>query len=119
MAGMYVDAERLARVDLKPQDVKRNLAYYKARRAKIVPEPKFAADLGTYPTREMGAGEAQKVKDVAADSPVTVTVDSEVDAIGGTPHFIVRATGFRNEAGVNSFCALLLKNELGCKAAKR
>lgn len=119
MAGMYVDAERLARVDLKPQDVKRNMAYYKARRAKLAPEPKFAADLGAYPTREMAEAEAQKVMDASSDSSVKVTVDSEVDAIGGTPHFIVRATGFQNSAGVNTFCALLLKNELGCKAAKK
>jgi Flp pilus assembly protein TadD len=119
MAGMFVDAERMARVDLKLQEVKRNLAYYRARRAKLAPGAEFAADLGSYPTRDMAEAGLQKVEGAVTDKQVTVAIDPEVDSIGGTPHFALRATGFRNPRGLQDFCALLAKNGLACKPAKK
>jgi Flp pilus assembly protein TadD len=117
--GMYADAERLARIDLKPQDVKRNLAYYRAQRAKLAPEPKLVADLGAYPTNEMAEAKAEAARALAAGKQVTIEVKPEVQTTGGTPSFILRASGFRDAEGLNEFCKESSKNGIECKPMKK
>ena len=118
--GMYVDAERLARADLKPQDVKRNLAYYRARRARLSPEPKWVADLGTYPTGELAETQAGKIRALPGNiaKGLTITSKSEIQTIGGTPSFAVRATGFTSASSLHSFCAQVVKAGEACKDMK-
>lgn len=116
--GMVADAARMARMDLNPQDVKRNLAYYRKQRAALSPEPKFAADLGAYPTSAMAEAKAESIRALAANESVTVAVKPDVQTMGGTPSFAVRGFGFANSGALNKFCDLLVKNGMGCKPLK-
>ncbi len=118
LSGMYADAERMARMDLKPHDVKRNLAAYRARHAKLAPEEKLKADLGSYPTAEMADARAEVARSIITDNKITVAVMPEVQAIGGTPSFAVRATGFTTSGSLNGFCGQLANKQIGCKANK-
>jgi Flp pilus assembly protein TadD len=116
MAGMYADAERMMRMDLKPADVKRNLAYYRTRRAHKVPQDKFVADLGSYPTRDMADVKAEAARSALGDkSSFLITVISDVASIGGTPSFHVQATGFAKAQSLNGFCKDMQAKDIGCK----
>ena len=117
MAGMYADAERLAKKDLSPADVKKNLAYYRAHRAKVAPLPKFTADLGSYSTNEMAEARAELVRGLITDPNVTVNIVSEVQTIGGTPSFALRAAGFKDAARLGQFCEQAMKAEISCSLA--
>lgn len=116
MVGMYVDAERLARVDLKPLDVKRNLAWYRARRAKLAPEPKFVADLGSYPTNDIADATAENARAALGDTnpAIALSIKPQVQTIGGTPSFTLRATGFTNASSLKSFCDLMVNSGISC-----
>jgi Flp pilus assembly protein TadD len=118
LAGMYADSERMARVDLKPDEVKRNLAYYRAKRAKLAPDPKLVAVLGTYATSEMADARAEVARALAGDG-VTVAVKPEVQAPGGIPKFAVEGSGFTDEPALNNFCEAVIKNDIECKAVKK
>lgn len=118
LSGMDADAERVARMDLKPQEVKRNLAFYKAQRAKLALEPKLAADLGAYPTKEMAEAQADNLKEMLQDSGITLAINPEVQSIGGTPSFVLQATGFKDVGALNDFCQNIAKNGVTCRTVK-
>ena len=118
LSGMYVDAERLARMDLKPDVVKRNLAFYRARRSKLALEPRLIANFGSYPTKGLADVAADKVRSVSADKAINVVSKPEIQSIGGTPSFVVEATGFKDAAALNKFCEDTAKAGLSCSEKK-
>lgn len=118
LSGMYADAERMARIDLKPQEVKRNLAFYRSRRSKLSLEPRLIADLGSYPTKEVAEANAENIGHSISDKTITITAKSEVQTIGGTPSFVVQATGFKTAAALNQFCQGMTKNGETCRPVK-
>lgn len=117
-AGMYADAERMARMDLPAPQVAANLAYYRAQRGKLNIEPKFYADLGTYPTQAMAQGHADMLDQGYGITQMGAVLQIEpvVVAIGGTPSFGLRATGFASAGKLKNFCARLGKDGVTCKA---
>lgn len=114
-AGMYVDAEHMLSTDLKPDDVKRNLAFYRARHDKITPKV-FAADLGSYPTKEMAEANAENLRNNFNVQNMTIGVQPEVQKSGGIPTFLVRATGFKDVKSMNDFCAGMARQGITCQA---
>jgi Flp pilus assembly protein TadD len=118
MAGMDVDAERVGRMDLSPDQVKHNIAYYHTRREQLSVAPKFFADLGSFPTEAMAEGRVEDVKSgfVKETAGLVINVTPEVKAIGGTPTFSVRALGFTNAEKVRVFCDKLKKQNIACTA---
>ena len=117
MAGMDADAERVAKRDLKPSQVKRNLAAYRERRKHLEVISGYYADLGQYPTKGMVDARVAYLKsDMAADMDGLVIDDSlRVNNIGGTPSFALRITGFARAERATSFCEKLMKIEQDCK----
>jgi len=65
MNGMFVDAERMARKDLKPEEIKRNLAYYRTHHAAASPAATFYADMVPTPLSD-GGGTQQSRRVVLA-----------------------------------------------------
>jgi len=120
MTGKLPDAERLSRMDLKADEVKRNMAYYKSRRAKLAPAPTFVADLGSYPTSALAEVWQQRVREALNGefAFATIAVTPEVKAIGGTPSFAISATGFANAAQLDAFCAKVRSSDLLCRASR-
>ena len=115
LSGMYADAERMARMDLKPADVKRNLAFYRARRAKLGLDQKLVADLGTYPTNEMAEARAAAIRDMMDDASVTIQARPQIGSIGGTPSFVLQATGFKTTGEMQKFCHEIAHGPAACK----
>lgn len=118
MAGMEVDAERVGRMDLSPEQVKHNLAYYRARRDQLSVAPKFYAELGSFPTEGMAES---RVEQIRADFPkqtggLVINVTPEIKVSGGTPAFTVRALGFTRVDKVRVFCDKLKKQNIACIA---
>ena len=117
MNGMTADAERVGRMDLSPEQVKRNLDYYRARREALGVTPKLYASLGSFPTSALAE---RRVADVRAKYPaenagLVINVTPEVKEIGGTPRFSVQATGFMKAAKLKGFCDRLKKAGLFCQ----
>lgn len=119
LSGMYLDAERMAKIDLTPEQVKRNMAGYRARHAKVEPQPRFRAELGSYPTQDMADAAAAKVNDAAKTHGVTVSAEPVVDAAGGTPRFAVVTSGFKTEAAFKEFCRSIAAGDVACANMKR
>ncbi len=117
MAGMETDAERVGRIDLSPDQIKHNLAYYRTRRDQLSVAPKFYADLGSFATEALAQGRMENIKaDFAKETEgLVLTVTPEVKAIGGTPAFAVRAVGFTRADKVRFFCDKLKKQNIACK----
>jgi Flp pilus assembly protein TadD len=118
MNGMHADAERMARMDLTPEQIKHNLSYYKAARAKLSLEPKLSADLGSFPTPNMADARAEDIKTRFADDVEGLIVESKstVKSIGSTPSFTVAVTGFAKKERLKTFCDKLKKENIACKA---
>ena len=118
MAGMDADAERVARIDLNPEQVRHNLAYYHSRRVELSLEPKLYADLGSFATEAMADARADEIKTTYAKdvAGLIIATQSEVKAINGTPSFTLRISGFARADKLNAFCAKLKKDTIACKA---
>jgi Flp pilus assembly protein TadD len=118
MAGMFIDAERMGRMDLTPDQVKHNLDYYHARRQKLASGPALYADLGSFPTAGLGGAAAYDVKEKFPNDldGLIVEVKSEINAIGGTPHFNLYVTGFASTARLRGFCDKLKREKMTCQA---
>lgn len=116
MAGMDVDAQRVGLMDLPPELVKRNQAFYQARRAQLSVAPKFYADLGTFPTQALAEGQMDRIKEAVniESLGLVLNINPEVRAIGGTPSFVLKAVGFRNSAKVKDLCLMLKKQNIAC-----
>ena len=104
--GMSADAERLARMDLPSAQVRKNLAFYKAERARLGLTPANGADLGRYPTEAMAdaAGAAIKAQLGTGAAGVIVATTPAVAAIGATPQFRLTAAGFASAGHRDAFC---------------
>ncbi len=118
MAGMDADAERVGRIDLTPEQVKHNLDYYHAQRAKLSVAPKLYADLGSFATEAMAAARSDQVKTSFAGevAGLIIATTPEVKIIGGTPVFTLRVTGFARAERLHNFCDRLKKEKIPCKA---
>ena len=122
MAGMDADAERVMRMDLPPEQVKRNLAYYRSHRAKLTSGLALTADLGSYPTAEMAEANAEDIKVQFPDDVAGLTSlrkccrRSNPSAV--RPSFIIRASGFEKTSKLRGFCAKLKKGR-ACTATGR
>ncbi len=115
---MEADAQRMARMDLPPDQVGRNLAYYRSERLKLDLVPKLYADLGSFATEAMAQAKMNVVKNTFEDDIAGLVIAStpEVKTSGGTPHFVVQVTGFASAAKLHSFCDKLMKSDLSCRA---
>jgi Flp pilus assembly protein TadD len=118
MAGMDADAERVSKLDLSPEQVKHNLAYYRSHRTHLSAAAAMVADLGRFPTEEMAEAHAEEIKAKFPDETegLTVAATPVVTAIGGTPSFTVRVTGFEKTATLRAFCLKLKKQQIACTA---
>ncbi len=117
MSGMAADAERMGRMDLTPDQVRKNLGWYKERRVKLSIVPKFAAQLGAFPTEAMAAVRVDDVKKVFATEAAGIVVTSapEIKKAGSTPSFVVSATGFSKADKLRAFCGKLKKSGYECR----
>jgi hypothetical protein len=104
-------------MDLKPDQVKHNLAFYRTRRKQLNLEPRLYADLGSFPTQIMAEARVEQVKDKFAADIEGLVIDNKPDVteIGGTPVFTVHITGFAKADKVKAFCDKLKKESLPCK----
>ena len=116
MAGMYVDAERMMREDLSPEQVKKNLARFHAAHGKAV-APVAYANLGGFATSDLAQARLDKIKENFAPDigSLTLAVAPEVDEVGGTPIFLVRVDGFKDLPAAKTFCIQLRKGGAFCK----
>lgn len=116
MLGMEADAERMARMDLSPTEVKKNLAHYRIERAKLVLVPALYAELGPFSTEALASMQAGAVKNDSSEevNGLLIEVLPEVKEIGGTPRFVVRVSGFSKSEKVRVFCDHLKKTGLSC-----
>jgi Flp pilus assembly protein TadD len=118
LAGMDVDAERVARMDLSPEDVKKNMDFYHAERARLLPAGAVVyADLGGFATPDLAQARADVLKEQFARDVVHLTfeVTPEVKKEGGTPEFFIHVRGFNKISAAKAFCEKLRKQEIFCK----
>ncbi|NTU76234.1 MAG: tetratricopeptide repeat protein [Alphaproteobacteria bacterium] len=118
LAGMDVDAERVAKMDLPAAKVKENLAYYKRQRAELAVSTAPYAEVGTYATEALAAAQVGKLKKQmdSAGAELKPVIVPEVATPGGTPRFTVRMMGCAKPDDVQVFCKELAKNGLPCEA---
>jgi Flp pilus assembly protein TadD len=116
MNNMMVDAERVMRKDLTPEQLKKKLARFRAAREKTA-LPIFA-NLGAFATADLAKARLDRLKEqfTAAIGQLDLEVVPEVDEEGGTPTFFVRAAGFKNTADAHAFCKTLKKDGAFCNA---
>ncbi|MDX2027633.1 MAG: tetratricopeptide repeat protein [Alphaproteobacteria bacterium] len=116
MAGMEADAERMARMDLTSEQVKRNLAFYRKARARLTPGASLYADLGDFATQAIADANLEQIKTTYGKEleGLTLAVVPEIKSIGSTPRFVVRATGFAKSAQMRAFCDRLQKDKALC-----
>ncbi|MFY9289067.1 MAG: tetratricopeptide repeat protein [Alphaproteobacteria bacterium] len=116
MAGMQADAERVARMDLTPEQMKRNLDYYNKRRNALSLTPKLYADLGSFPTQAMAEARLATIRGKFKEADgLVINVTPEVKAMNSTPSFVLRALGFARPDKVKVFCDKLKKEAIDCK----
>jgi Flp pilus assembly protein TadD len=117
LAGMDVDAQRMAQMDLPPDEVAKNMAFYRAERAKLASPATLYADLGSFTTSDLAHGRVEKLKQQFAKdvTKLTFEVVPEVKEIGGTPEFFIHVRGFGKPAAVATFCEKLKKEDVFCK----
>ena len=118
MAGMEIDAARIAKIDLSPKQVKANLDYYKRKRAELKVSQTPYAVLGTYATEDMAKAEIVRLqpkigKKAAGLKPVVLP---EISAPGGTPRFTVRMMGCNKPEEVDHLCDTLTPLGIPCVA---
>ncbi|MDP9128272.1 MAG: tetratricopeptide repeat protein, partial [Pseudomonadota bacterium] len=116
MAGMDVDAERVGRMDLSAEQVKHNLAYYRAHRTHLTPTAGLYADLGAYPTDAMAAAHAEDIQQRFSEEMTGLVLleAPQVEAIGGTPTFTVHVAGFTKKPRLRAFCDQLKRQNVSC-----
>ena len=116
MVGMDLDAERLLKIDLPPDQVKKVLAHYKMLHAQGA-APALYADLGAFSTANLADAHNQKIAAQFAKEveKLAFEVVPEVDEEGGTPIFFARIGGFEQAAELKNFCAKLKKSGEFCK----
>ncbi|HUY69389.1 MAG TPA: tetratricopeptide repeat protein [Alphaproteobacteria bacterium] len=118
LAGMDVDAERVAAMDMPPDEVKRNIAFYRAERLKLLPPTEaFYADLGSFGTPALAKRRAARLhrRFAHAAGKLDFEVVPMVAKEGGTPTFFVRVRGFANASDAAAFCGTLMKQDVFCK----
>jgi hypothetical protein len=115
MKGMYVDAERVMKKDLTPEQIKKKLAQFRSARAKTA-GPSAFANLGSFSTADLAQAHLDKIKEQFADTVVRLNLEvvPEVSEEGGTPTFFARAGGFKSMADARAFCKLLKKSDASC-----
>ena len=118
MAGMDVDAERVARMDLSPQKVRENMDYFRRQRAELAVSTAPYAEVGTYATEGMAVAQAQKLRAQFEKSggDLKPVVLPEVATPGGTPRFAVRMMGCSRPSDVTRLCKTLAASGLPCVA---
>jgi Flp pilus assembly protein TadD len=117
LAGMDADAERVSRMDLPPEDVKKNMAFYHAERAKLTLPMAVYADLGSFSTPDLAEARAAKLKQQFAkdDTKLVFEVVPQVKEQGGTPEFFIHVRGFSKTSAAEAFCGQLKKQDVFCK----
>jgi len=117
MIGMDVDAERVLKIDLPPDQEKLVMAHYHALRHQAA-APMVFANLGSFSTADLAQARLDKVHhDFASETAeYALEVMPKVDTEGGTPDFYAEATGFKNLAAAEAFCRKLSKAGAFCKA---
>ena len=114
LAGMDLDAERVAKMDLPPAQVKANMAYYHRKRAEISVSKIPYAELGSYATEAMAEVQIAKLKNIGIAAELTPVVTPEVATPGGTPRFVIRLTSCQNPEEVQKLCKELPKQGIPC-----
>jgi len=116
MAGMDVDAERVARMDLAPDKVKANMDYYRKQRAEAAVTTAPYVELGTYATEGMAVAEIERLRPHVekAGGDLRPVVMPELTAPGGTPRFTVRMMGCSKPDDISRLCDTLSKSGIPC-----
>lgn len=118
LAGMDADAERVARMDLSPAQVKNNLDFYKRRRAELAVSTMPYAEIGAYATEAMAAAEIEKIQPHLnrSDADIRPVITPQVTTPGGTPKFAVKMLGCAKPEEVKDLCEELRKMNIPCVA---
>ncbi len=116
MAGMDIDAERVARMDLPPAKVQENMEYYKNRRAEMAVTTAPFAEVGTYATQALAEAEIERLQGQIESSGMDLKpiIVPQIAAPGGTPRFAVRMMGCAKPSDVQIFCDQLAKHGVTC-----
>lgn len=114
MAGMDLDAERMAKRDLPPPKVKENLAYYKRERAQRAAETAPYVELGSYATEDMAAAQSAKLEPYRAGTDLKIAIQPELNTAGGVPRFALRMTGFADRNAAQALCGKVAGQGLSC-----
>lgn len=116
MAGMDADAERIMRMDLPPERVKHNIAYYRAQRKQLDKTAFLTADLGHYPTQDVAEANAENIRNQFTEEleGLTIAVTPTVKSIGSTPAFALYVKGFEKAVQLRTFCDRLKKGGFAC-----
>jgi len=116
LAGMDIDAERVAKMDMSPDKVRKNMAYYRAQReAMALSAPPYAA-LGSYATQALAEAEipALKAEMKSAGVALTPTIRPELTSQGGTPTFALRLEAKEDPESPQKFCTYLQSKGKAC-----
>ncbi len=116
LAGMDLDAERVAKMDLPAEQVQKNMDYYKRRRAELAVSTAPYAEIGTYATQALAEAEIDKLQDQFEKSGMDLkpVIRPQVAAPGGTPRFAVQMMGCSKASDVQVFCDQLAKSGVPC-----
>jgi len=116
LSGMDVDAERIARMDLSPEKVAKNMNYYRRQRAEMAVDKAPYAELGTYATEAMAVAQIHRLQGKVnkAGGDLRPVVLPQVATPGGTPRFAVRMMGCSRPKDVSKLCQTLAKSGIPC-----
>ncbi len=121
MAGMDFDAERVAKMDLKPEAARKNLEFYRAKRAEAMVDDQAYAEIGTYSTEALAEAQIARLMPRLAgfSSELKPVVTPEIASPGGTPRFKVRMMGCSKPEEVQQLCSDLGKQGIPCEVRNR
>lgn len=118
LAGMEMDARRIASMDSPKDKVEEAMNYYRSQRAENAVSNGAYAELGTYATEAMAMAQLHRLKPSVrrAGGKMKAVILPEVSAPGGTPRFAVRMMGCARPDDVSRLCKILAAKGVPCVA---
>lgn len=116
LSGMMIDAERILRIEQTRSQAAQTLAGYKQRKTNAKQPPAPYLDLGRYPTMAMAESKRDQILSGYATNGggVVLTVLPEISAIGETPKFAIRGTGFASMYKARTYCEGIKARGISC-----
>jgi Flp pilus assembly protein TadD len=114
LAGMDLDAARIAKMDLNAAQVKANLSYYRRQRAALAVSTAPYLDLGSYATQGMAEAVIGRLEGLDLPAGLTPVVMPEVTVPGGTPRFMLHLTGPLRDEESGTICRNIKTRDIPC-----